>query len=191
MLIAKAPPALPLTLSNSDIAFFMDATPHLPEPTVCMLALPNSAGLDLKLLNINATGLVTPGQPGDFQISLYAYVNGPKTPPPTPSVGTGWLIMGRSGAEDIGGPTDFATSQWMIQANNLMYNLTNGKMQGTYYDNIASNPEGPGDLDDDIVGLVEISPIVWFAVGVSFAPDTPPIAGVEVQLATFTLTGDF
>jgi hypothetical protein len=189
MIIEKAPPALPLTLTSAVPAFFMDAAVNSKSP--CMLTLPNSAGLDLKLLNVNVTGLIQPNQPGNIQIGLYCYVNGPKVQPPPPPMPSTWLTVGLTAEEDIGGPTDHSQSQFMFQAANLMFNFSSGKLQGVYYNNIASNPEGPDDLDDDILGLMPISPIVWFAVGAIFTPTADTGAKAELTLATFTLTGDF
>jgi hypothetical protein len=210
MMIAKAPPAQPLTLLDQSAHMFLDATPNLPNPTACMLTLPNTASLELQLLNITATGLVKANQDCIFTVSLYAYVNNPKASgPPAPDPHALWTIMAQSYGEAIGGTDDFIETQWMLQANNLMFNFSSGKMQGTYQSNIADDPIDPQNLSNAIVGLEPLSPIMWLAICPSFVPTPPPLDDAKkpkaeaqamdvddgvhpyVQLVTFSLTGDF
>jgi hypothetical protein len=188
-ILATAPPAAPLTLLSTNPAFFMDAALNSKDP--CMLTIPASSKLELNLLNVTVTGLVKPGQEGDVSIGLYCYVNGSKTPPPTADPSQGWIVLGMTDPEDVGAVGDPVETQFMFQGSNLMFNFSSGKLQGTFQSNIASSPVAPVRLQNPVYGLIDISPVVWFAVAAHFTPTADTGAHAELTLASFNLTGDF
>jgi hypothetical protein len=188
MLITKAPPAAPLTITSTDFHLFM--ADGVNNPGVCLLDIPGSSGLDLQLLNATATGSIQANQPGTIEIALFAYVSVPHTDPPADDVGN-WVMLGKSPAEPVGATTDLPTTSWMIQGRDLMFNLISGKMQGTVQSNVADNPEPAADLSTNPNGIdPNLSPLMYFAVGARFTPDDDDGATPEMTMAHFNLTGE-
>ena len=187
MLITKAPPAAPIVINSATIHLFMDkANPK----AVCYLPLAGSSGLDLQLLNVTATGTVKPNQPGTIEIGLFAYVSVPHVDPPADTVGS-WVMLGANPPEPIGSADDHDTTSWMVQGKDLMFNLTNGKMQGTFQSNVADNPVFPDNLNTNPNGIRDdVSPLMLFAVGAMFTPTADDGSTPVLTLAHFTLSGE-
>ncbi len=186
MLITKAPPAAPLTINSTDLHLFMAANGS----GVCYLDIPGSSGLDLQLLNVTATGSVKPNQPGTLEVGLFAYVAVPHMPPPEDTLGD-WVMLGTSAPEAIGGTSDLAETSWMIQGRDLMFNLKNGKMQGTFQYNVADAPQAPADLATNPNNIdATQSPLMYFAVAARFTPDADDGSTPELEMANFNLTGE-
>jgi hypothetical protein len=182
-----APPAAPLTVPpDGSKHLFVDTGKGYP----CMLAVPGSSKLELHPLVVRATGKVKPTTPGTLTIILYAIPG--NTPPkddqnPDPEA-HGWLPI----ASAVHAPTGDLSepeASWMLIANDLLYNLTTGKMQGTYRSNVADSPIPEADIDHDLHGVVaNADPVIQFAVGASFeASDTGSEEGAELELVLFDL----
>lgn len=187
MLITKAPPAAPIVLNSAVLQLFMSAT----DPTkVCFLPIPGQSKLDMQLLNVTATGTVKANQPGTVQIGLFAWANVPNIAPPNGN-SANWVMLGASPAEPIGGATDLVATSWMIRGQDLLFNLSSGKMQGTFLSNVADNPVAAADLTTNPNNLLaNISPVVLFAIGARFTPTADDGHRPDVEMAGFTLTGE-
>lgn len=181
MLITKAPPAQPITLNAAEMELFRDTS---GEP--CLLSIPASSGLDLMLLDVVASGSVKANQPGTLQVGLFALANQPNMG--TPTVNTGdWVLIGSCPAE----PVEAGPTSWMIAGQDLMYNLANGKMQGTFLSNVADAPIAAADLNtnpNDLRG--DVSPVMYFAVGAMFTPDDDDGQTPVLEMANFILAGE-
>ena len=187
-LITKAPPAASIVINSTDLHLFM--AEGINNPGVCFLPIPGSTGLQMTLLDVTATGTVKANQPGDFEAGLFVHVAEPNVAPPDGAIG-GWVQIGVSPAEPIGGAADLVATSWMIQGKDLMFNLQSGKMQGTFKSNVADNPVAAADLStnpNNIDG--DLSPLMYFAVGVRFTPTADDGSTPEIEMANFILSGE-
>jgi len=171
-LITQAPPAAPLELT--------DATPKLflkrdEDRFPAMLAVSGSANHELRTFNVNATGKVTPIAAGSLTLTLYAHAGYPDQASITDPAQ--WLPIATVEPEPIGGAGDPETTSWMIRGTDLLYNLSNGKMQGTFKSNVADHPIPEGDLEHHMTGITEQDPVVVFAIGATFEPTEAPPEG--------------
>jgi hypothetical protein len=205
-IIARAPQAALLTLTT---------TSHgIPEPagkpgTPLILTVPGAASLELKKLNVTATGWVQPNQSGHFQVGLLAQAYIPNTPPPGINDSVGWTYLGWGTPETIGQSGDPTRTQWMLQGQNLLYFLNrtpdpftaqlpsaaiaSGKLQGEFYCNIADSYQAPVNLinSENMSLLAGVDPVILFTLRAYLYPDSgnfDPFA--QVQVSEFILTGD-
>jgi hypothetical protein len=186
-LITKAPPSAPLDLTAAAQIIQDAAAPGTPN----ILTISAASGHQLSLLDITAIGHIQPNQPGTLTLMLYGQANIPDGPDPTIDPAS-WTLMATTPPEPIGGATDPAVTQWMIQGTRMMYFLESGKMQGESLSNIASHPVPAADLETPLTGLVpHLDPVAMFAIGALFTPDVPPIGAAPVcTMTSFTLSGD-
>ena len=171
MLITKARPAAPLILSEAAQIIPDAGSPGKP----CLLTISGSSGLELNLLNITATGFVTPLQEGALTLMLYGQANFANAPAPDLNIAK-WILMAQTPPETIGRPVDPQTTQWMIQGTRLMFYFGSGKMQGETLSNIADQPLAAVKLNNPLLGLKSnIDPIAYFAIGALFTPSVEPL----------------
>jgi hypothetical protein len=176
--MASAPAASPLVLT--DLNPFMFRAQR--DGKVCTLAIPGSSGFELTPFYVTASGTVTPSQPCNLTITLYATgipgLPGFATDPTDPA---NWVAIAASPAEPIDD-----TTMWMIQGTRLMYSLASEKMQGTFVSNVADNPTPEANLLSNVFGVYTSEPAMLFAVGamVDLADADNP---VTLTLNTFTL----
>jgi hypothetical protein len=132
----------------------------------CVVTLPGGTSIGLGLFEVTATGIAKPSGPGMVTLTLYgrATLAGASQNPDT------WLPLSSAPPEPIGGPTDLPEAMFMIQAADLLTNPRTGKMQGVFKSNVASNPQGPADLQQHPGDITDEDPIYVFAVGASFSP---------------------
>jgi hypothetical protein len=183
MLITKAPPAAPIVLNSDDLAIFKTTRGEL-----CFLEVPASAGLEMQLLNVTATGMVKPNQPGAIEVALFAYATVPHQGAPDATLDN-WVMIGTAPAEPVGGEDDLPITSWMIRGEDLMYNLASGKMQGLFYSNVADHPVTPASLNTNPNGIQgDVSPVMYFAVAAKFTPTADDGSKPELQMANFTLS---
>lgn len=189
MLIAKAPPAAPLTITPTSGELTFKSVN--PADQICMVTIAGSSNLDLKLFDVTATGTVAAGQAGELEIVLLAMPNDPLRPP-TGQIYPQWTAIAHSPKEPIGGSGDLAETMWMVAGLQLMYFLESGKLQGTWVSNIADHPTTAVDLSNGLMGLKpDVDPVMMFAVSAIFTPTTPPIAAPypTLSLANLVITG--
>jgi hypothetical protein len=173
MLIAKAPPAAPVTITPTSGELMFKCAD--PATQICMATIAGSSSLDLQLFDVAATGTVAAGQPGDLEIVLLARANDPLVPP-TGQIYPQWTAIAHTPKEPVGGSGDLAETMWSVHAHDLMYFLGSGKLQGTWVSNIADHPTTPIDLSNALLGLkAKVDPVMMFAVSVIFTATTPPI----------------
>lgn len=195
--ITQARPAAKLSITEA-------GTPHLfiarDNIYPAMLSVPGSSNLEMQLLNVSVTGKVNAHQPGTLQVILFAsagVLDRPQVSDPE-----SWLPIGLSAQGAIGGENDLPNSSWMIRGENILYNLSNGKMQGTYRTNVADSQQPEVDFEHDLTNITNQDPVIVFAVGAIFTPqeaepeatrrdpreaDEPPVL-VDLELSFFQLT---
>jgi hypothetical protein len=186
MLITKAPPAAPITINSPDVHLFMAAN----QPGVCYLPISGSSKLDMQLLNATATGTVKGNQPGTIEVGIFVHVAQVNEDPPSDTTGL-WVMIGMCPPEPIAGADDLESTSWMVQGNNLMFNLETGKMQGAFQSNVADNPVFPADLNTNPNDIDRTQdPLFYFAVGARFTPDDDDGSTPELTMVNFMLTGE-
>jgi hypothetical protein len=186
-IITKAPPAAPLELKDTLIHLF----PQRDRPKIpAMLAVSGSAGHECELFNITATGKVSPKVPMNLILRLYAR---PSYPPEADALDVSeWTEIAVSQPAAIGGSEDFRTTSFMLQGSRLMFNLDNGKLQGTFVTNIADSPQADIGLTHNLQGIeANADPMIVFALGASSDVTTRGKAATtaELELVNFTMEG--
>ena len=193
-IIDKAPPSAALVLTDSNPAFFMQRDGKNPS----VVTLSGSSNFELMPFDVIATGTANAEVPGTLILTLYGRANldGATDDPAT------WLPLASAPAEPIGGATDRDSTMFMIAGTDLMVSAATGKLQGTFKSNVASNPQGPTDLEQHPTSITEEDPLYVFAIGASYAltagtqarravpkaaDDPPPL--VTLNLHSFTLNG--
>jgi hypothetical protein len=177
--ITTAPPAAPLSLTDTAAKLFAKReSANMP----CILAVPGAANFELHLFNVNATGKVKPSGPGALTITLYARAGIPEgaTTADATTDPTGWLPLASAQAESIGGAGELAETAWMIRGTDLLYNLSSGKMQGTFKSNVADDPLPEADLEEHLEGIINQDPVIVFAIGAT--------CDVPAELRVFEMT---
>jgi hypothetical protein len=186
-LITKAPPAASIVINTPTIHLFQAAGGTSP----CLLAIPASSGMEMKLLNVSATGKVQPRQAGTLEVGLFAYVTKPNQGPPDNTIAN-YVLIGQAPPEPAGGAGDLVETSWMVQGANLMYSLISGKMQGSFQSNVADHPVASADISTNPVGIrADVSPVMYFAVGARFTPTLDDGSTPLLTMVNFNLTCDW
>jgi hypothetical protein len=182
--ITKAPPAAPLKLTDTEPHLFA----HRDNPNIpAMVSVSGASGFDLELFNITATGRVSPKVAMNLVLTLYAR---PGLPPEDSAMDISeWTDIATSQPAAIGGSEDFATTSFMLQGSRLMFNLDNGKLQGTFATNIADFPVADAGLTHNLQGIEKnTDPVIVFALGASSdATRAREAASAELELVNFTM----
>jgi hypothetical protein len=193
--ITSAPPAAPLSLKDlvKPLLFMKRDDARVP----CLLSVPGSSNLALKLFNVTATGTVKPASQGELVITLYGLA---KVPGDLAAAADSyqWLPLAQSEPESIGGEGELPETMWMIQGFDLMIFTRSGKLQGTFKSNVAAHPQPIVDLEHHPTDIVDGDPLYIFAVGAFFGPavDPPeaqsqaegdPPSLCDLTLASFTM----
>jgi hypothetical protein len=147
-----------------------------------MIAVSGAAGHECELFNITATGKVSPEASLNLTLTLYAR---PGYPPPetSPLDVAEWTAIAISQPAAIGTSEDFATTSFMIQGSRLMFNLDNGKLQGTFATNVADDPQADIGLTHNLQGITKnTDPVVVFALGASIDAGT-----ASLELVNFVM----
>jgi hypothetical protein len=189
MIIAKAAPAAPLTLTTGEQLVMSAAD---PVKQICLVSVPGSSSLDLKLFDVELSGTITPNQAGSLTIHLLAMPNDPLRPPTPTQIYPEFTAIATTPAEPVGAAGNFPTTMWSVHALDLMFYLQTGKMQGTWTSNIADHPTPAADLSNALLGLQEdVDPVMYFAMTAFFTPTTPPITtpAPVLTIANFVITG--
>ena len=161
-----------LSLTEPGVVLFKTRDKDTIPSTV---TLAGSSNLELILFDVTATGTVKAAVPGTLILTLF----GASKANASADIGD-WLPLSSSVPEPIGGETDLPETMWMIQGTDLMIFAGSGKMQGLFKSNVASNPQGPIDLEQHPGDITEADPLYVFAVGAEFAADAGAGDGSEL-----------
>jgi hypothetical protein len=169
-IITQAPPAVTLTLNDSNLAMFLSMGNNSQPTNPCALSIAGSSKLDHRPFDVTASGTIKTFVPGDLTVILLGLTH-------DYSVGQGltnpatWVQVAATPPESIGDDPKIPETMWMLRGVDFMFSTVSGKLQGTFLSNIADSHQPVADLQNNLYGIEpNDSPALAFAIGVIFTP---------------------